>query len=515
MRSSRVPQALTCGLAVLLVAACTGDPELPEPGPEEEPSPVPTVFDGEAPPGIEGEVLRYLHGDTADVHEILADPLGVRISPVGDALLISSGSEDRHLLHDAATGETLWEGEARFGGFDTDRDGERVLLMAEADGAPFVLDARGERLWEPAEKGDAYLDGLAVRRPGGWSSQEPHGAFSLLDPGGDELWSYEFEAPPGPEAEEGSEEAEDTEPAGDASEESGEGVGEEPDLGVPVAARDGLVLLASGGPTLHAYSVDPDAGADSDTDTDGAAAGDELWTVDGGDADLGLPTSAPVPAPQVIGFYPLPGSEGGSAPEEDPGEGGEDTGGDGETAAGEDGEVLLLRWAQSETPSMLSAHDPETGDLLWTLEEPGANPVVGPFEPAGVAGSLYDDTTGTLLLPQAGGEAPVVAIDLAAGEVLWGLEEDAGAISPAFAFDGLVYGDSRASTGGDRQLVLDAVTMDVVEDEMPAYVEAVTESGHAVLVQGRQRFVYGPPPEDGEESGEPSDGATGSPGAAD
>ncbi|PDP85874.1 hypothetical protein CQJ94_19175 [Glycomyces fuscus] len=505
MRRSRVPRALTCGLAVLLAAACTGDPEPSAPPPEEGPAPVPTSFDGQAPPGIEGEVLRYLHGGSADVHEIFADPLGVRISPVGDAFLVSSGSEDRHLLHDAATGATLWEGEARFDGFGTDREGERVLLMADTDGRPFVLDARGERLWEPAEEGDAYLDGLAVRRPEGWTPEEPHGAFSLFDGGGDELWDYEFEAPAVPGEEEGSSESDGDSGDSGSDEETGEPgteeEAEEPPLGVPVAAREDLVLLATGGSALHARSV----GADD--------AGEELWTVDGEDGDLGLSTSARVPAPQVIGFYTLP--EPGAATEsesesaaasasasEDAGDG-EDTGGDG--ADGED--VLLLRWAQSEAPSTLSAHDPGTGELLWTLEEPGTNPVAGAFDPDGVAGSLYDDATGTLLLPQASGEAPVVAVDLARGEVLWGLEEEAGSISPAFAFGGLVYGDSRASGGQDRQLVLDAVTMDVVEDELPAYVEAVTESGHAILVHDRQRFVYGPSPEEvpGGEPGELSD----------
>ncbi|WP_150248860.1 outer membrane protein assembly factor BamB family protein [Nocardiopsis deserti] len=507
MRRSRVPRALTCGLAVLLATACTGDPEPSAPPPEEGPAPVPTAFEGEAPPGIEGEVLRHLHGGSADVHEIFADPLGVRISPVGGAFLVSSGSEDRHLLHDAATGGTLWEGAARFDGFGTDRDGERVLLMADADGLPFVLDARGERLWEPAREGDTYLDGLAVRRPGGWTAEEPHGAFALLDGGGDELWEYEFEAPAEPEEEEGTSGSE------EGTEEPGSG-GEpgEPALGVPVAARDDLVLLATGGPVLHARSV----GADT--------AGEELWTVDGEDGDLGLPTSAPAPAPQVIGFYALP--EPGSGTESPSESASEDTEvteaaeatGDGE-GAGEDEadgeEVLLLRWAQSEAPSTLSAHDPDTGDLLWTLEEPGTNPVAGAFDPDGVAGSLYDGATGTLLLPQASGGAPVVAVDLAGGEVLWGLEEEAGSISPAFAFDGLVYGDSRASGGQDRQLVLDAVTMDVVEDELPAYVEAVTESGHAILVHDRQRFVYGPLPDEPSEgeSGEPSDAeGSGAPG---
>lgn len=465
MRSSRVPQALSWGLAVLLTAACTNGSEPADPPAPEETSPLPTSFDGQPPPGIEGEVLRYLHGDAANVHEILDDPLGVRISPVGDAFLISSGGEDRHLLHDAATGQTLWEGAARFEGFGTDRDGGRVLLMADTDGAPFALDSRGERVWEPAEEGDTYLDGLAVRRPDGWSAEEPEGAFALLDAEGRELWGYEFTSGSGAE---GDEETDDAGP---------------PELGVPVAAREDLVLLATGGPVLHARSVDADT------------AGEEVWTVDGEDPDLGLPTSAPAPAPQVIGFYALPEAASG---EED---------GD----AGEGGEVLLLRWAQPEAPSLLSAHDPGTGESLWTLEEPGTNPVAEPFDPAGVAGSLHDEATGTLLLPQASGGAPVVAVDLAAGEVLWGLEEDDGSISPAFAFDGLVYGDSRASDGRDRQVVLDAVTMDVVEDEPSAYVEAVTDSGHAILVFDRQRFVYGPSP--GEEaSARPSEGgATGSP----
>ncbi|WP_159944176.1 MULTISPECIES: PQQ-binding-like beta-propeller repeat protein [unclassified Nocardiopsis] len=507
MRSSRVPQALTCGLAVLLVAACTGDPESPEPRPEREPTPVPTAFGGEAPPGIEGEVLRYLHGDTAGVHEILDDPFGVRISSVGDAFLISSGGEDRHLLHDAATGRTLWEGRARFRGFDSDREGGRVLLMTDAEGTPFVLDTSGERVWEPSGEGDVYLDGLAVRRPDGWSAEEPHGAFSLLDAGGGELWSYDFEAPAEPEETDPPEDPSDA-PAGDAEEPE-----EAPDLGVPVAARGDLVLLASGGSALHAHSLGAGSGGGAEEDADGsggaAAPGEELWTVDGQDEELGLPASAPVPAPRVLGFYPLPGP----GAEESEGKGADGDEGREDPEEGEAGEeVLLLRWAQPEAPSTLSAHDPATGDLLWTLEEPGTNPVSGPFDPAGVSGGLYDAATGTLLLPQASGDASVVAVDLAAGEVRWGMEEDEGSISPALAFDGLVYGDSRTSTGEDRQVVLDAVTMDVVEDELSAYVEAVTESGHAILVRDRQRFVYGPPPEE-EPSGEPADGASAEPSA--
>ncbi|MES0833866.1 PQQ-binding-like beta-propeller repeat protein [Nocardiopsis tropica] len=498
MRSSRVPQALTCGLAALLAAGCTGDPEPPAPSPEAEPAPLPTSFAGEAPPGVEGEVLRYLHGDSAQAHDILDDPLGVRISPVGESFLISSGGEDRHLLHDAATGDTLWEGEARFRGFDSAADGARVLSMAGADGVPFVLDSRGESVWEPQEEGDAYLDGLAVRRPEGWSAEEPHGEFTLLDADGGELWSYEFAEP---EESEEPEEPEESAEGGDGAD--GDGGAGEPVLGVPVAARGDMVVLASGGPSLQARSVAADT------------AGEELWTVDGEDA--GLDSSGPVLPPQVMGVYPLPGpEEGGGA---DPADGGADEAGDEEAGEGDgaDEAVVLLRWAQPEAPSTLSAHDPATGDLLWTLEEPGANPTAGAFDPAGTVGNLYDASTGVLLLPQASGEATTVAVDLAGGEVLWGLEEEAGSISPAFAFDGLVYGDSRGSTGADEQLVLDAVTMDVVGDDLSAYVEAVTEDGYAILVHDRQRFVYGPPPEEGpseapaddpERGGDPS----GSPG---
>ena len=492
MRSSRVPQALTCGLAALLVAGCTGDPEPPAPPPETEPAPVPTAFGGEAPPGVEGEVLRYLHGDSADTHAILDDPLGVRISPVGDAFLVSSGGEDRHLLHDAATGDTLWEGEARFRGFDAGLDGARVLSMADADGAPFVLDSRGEPVWEPEEEGDAYLDGLAVRRPGGWSAEEPHGEFTLLDADGGELWSYDFAEP---EEAGGSEDPDD--PSGDGDDADSDAG--EPALGVPVAARGDLVLLASGGPSLHARSVADDT------------AGDELWTVDGEDGELGLDTSGLVLPPQVLGFYPLP-----SAEEDGEGEGADATDEDSDGGDGADDAVMLLRWAQPEAPSTLSAHDPVTGDLLWTLEEPGTNPAAGAFDPAGTVGNLYDTATGTLLLPQASGEATTVAVDLTEGEVLWGLEQEDGSISPAFAFDGLVYGDSRGNTGTDEQLVLDAVTMDVVGDDLSAYVEGITEGGYAMLVHDRQRFVYGPPPEDASEddpSATPTDGPEGEPGA--
>ncbi|WP_049566627.1 PQQ-binding-like beta-propeller repeat protein [Nocardiopsis sp. SBT366] len=482
MRSSRVLQALTCGLAALLVAGCTGDPEPepPAPAPEEEPPPIPTEFEGDAPPGIEGEVLRHLHGDGADSHDILDDPLGVRISSVGGAFLISSGGEDRHLLQDAATGDTLWEGEARFRGFDTDTEGASVLLMTDADDTPFVLDADGDRLWEPAEEGDLYLDGLAVRRPAQWSAEEPHGDFSVLDTEGEELWSYTFEAED-PESEDPESEDGETDADEETDREETEASADDPErLGVPVAAWDDTVLLDSGDSVLRAHSLDPDD------------AGELLWSVAASDEELGLPATAPTPVPQILGVFPAPQAE----PEEDA-EDAEDA---------DDPATVLLRWAQPEAPSVLSAHDTVDGEPLWTLEEAGTNPVSRHFDEAGYPGLLHDPDTGTLLLSQASGEATMVAVDLVEGEVRWGLEEDDGSISPAFAHGGLVYGDSRSNEDGDLQLVLDAETMDVVGDELSAYVEAITDTGHAILVQDRQRFVLGPAPEDLEATEEAQDG---------
>ncbi|MBE2998831.1 PQQ-binding-like beta-propeller repeat protein [Nocardiopsis sp. HNM0947] len=472
MRSARVP--LACGIAMLLVTGCTGDPEPAEPqNGEAEPSPPPTEFRGELPPGLEGEVLRHLHGEDADVHPMLDDGQGVRISPVDGAFLISSDGEDRHLLHDAATGETLWEGEAGFRGFASDADGDPVLLMADTDDVPFVLGPDGEQVWSADDPDDAYLDGLVVEQPDGWSEDEPEGAFTVSDTDGDELWSYDFELP---EDTDGDDE--------DGSEEDGDGDTpddeEDPPLGVPVAAWDDTVLLSDGETSLHAHSLDADE------------AGEELWSVTGEDEELGLPDTAAGAVPQILGRYTLPAEDEAADGEEDDGE------------AEEDGdELLLLRWAQPEAPSTLSAHDPATGETAWSLREPGTNPAAEPFAPSGATGSLYDEETGTLLLQQASGEASLIAVDLAEGEELWGLEDDDTAISPAFAFDGFVYGDQRGDDNGNPQLVLDAVTMDVVDDELSARVEAVTETGHAILVQDRQRFVVGPPPEDGEDE-EPS-----------
>lgn len=480
MRSSCVP--LACGVAVLLMAGCTGDPEPAEAPPEGEPAPLPTEFEGAPPPGLEGEVLRHLHGEGADVHDMLDDGRGVRISPVGGAFLISSDGEDRHLLHDAATGEALWEGEAGFRGFDTDLEGGPVLLMAGEEETTFVLGAEGEELWSDDGGDEVYLDGVVVRYPGEWSAEEPDGGFAVLDTDGEELWSYTFDSPEEEPEEDGdSEEETDTDPEEDA----------EPSYGVPVAAWDGTVLLSDGVSALHAHSLDADE------------PGEELWKVDGEDDSMELPAPASQSVPQVLGHYTLPEEDDGDERDEE-GDGEEDEEGPEEDEETVD-TALLLRWTQPEGPSTLSAHDPADGDLLWTLEEPGTNPPPAPFAGAGAgaAGSLHDTETGTLILPQASGQATAIALSLTDGEVLWGLEDEDGAISPAFAFGGLFYGDQRTNEGtAGSQIVLDALTMDVVEDDLTARVEAVTDTGHAILVQGRQRFVHGPPP--GEED-EPSE----------
>ena len=489
MRSSRVP--LACGIAVLLVTGCTGEPEPPEPQGEEDeqPSPPPTEFQGEPPPGLDGEILRHLHGEDADVHPMLDDG-GVRISPVGGAFLISSDGEDQHLLHDAATGEALWEGEAGFRGFASDSDGGPVLLMADSDDVPFVLDPEGEQVWTAGDADEVYLDGRVVDYPDEWSAEEPGGAFTVSDTDGDELWSYDFEpAEDDGSEEDGQSEDGDGEGSGEASED-GEGEEEdtEPPLGVPVAAWDDTVLLSDGDSALQAYSLDPDE------------AGEDLWSVTGQDEELDLPDTAAGAVPQILGQYDLPEQEDAEETEDTDGNG--DGAEDGGQNTPDDG-LLLLRWAQPEAPSTLSAHDLDTGETRWTLQEPGTNPAAEPFATAGATGSLYDDETGTLLLQQASGEASFIAVDLAQGEERWGLEDDDTSISPAFAHDGLVYGDQRGDGTDSSQLVLDALTMDVVDDELSARVEAVTESGHAILVQDRQRFVHGPPPEEeAEDTGE-------------
>src|SRR5699024_4777913 len=113
--------------------------------------------------------------------------------------------QDRHLLHDAATGEPLWEGEAGFRSFDTDLEGSPVLLMVGEEELPFVLTAEGEQLWSADEEDEVYLDGVVVRYPDEWSVDDPGGAFFVLDSRGEVLCSYTFR--PDEEVEENGEEA--------------------------------------------------------------------------------------------------------------------------------------------------------------------------------------------------------------------------------------------------------------------------------------------------------------------
>lgn len=516
MRSSRVPSLVAGGLGALLCVSCTsgtGEPERPA---DVSPPPRPTDYTGEPPPGLSGEALRFLHGPGAEGHDILDDPQGVRISSVGDAFLISSGSDDRHLLQDAATGAALWEGEARLHAFGTDRGGAPVFVVRDGEGTTAVVDAVGETVWSGADEREVYLDGVVVRRPDGWSAEEPHGDFAVLDTSGERLWEYSFEEESG--------DGEDGEDRGDASPEEAEEAGEAENprvLGVPVTAREDVLLLDSGTGLLQARAIG------------GKSAGELLWSVSGEEEDLRVRTSAPVALPQVIGVFDL--SEEEAAPTPEPGdaepgdtepggagdaEAGDGTDGDGAEddggTGGEDAEdnkdnedgtgrrdALLVRWTLPEAPSVLSAHDLHEGDLLWTLEEPGANPVVRGFPRAGVTGSVYDAATRTLLVPEASGSTRMIAVDLVGGEPRWAFESGAEtSISPAFALEGLFYGDARGAGEDSGQIVLDAETKDVVDDDLPAYVEAVTDGGYAVLVQGRQRFVFGPPPEGGRDAQE-------------
>src|SRR5690606_31505478 len=99
------------------------------------------------------------------------------------------------------------------------------------------------------------------------------------------------------------EEADAEEPADDGAEEAdGEEAADDEEaaahLGVPVGARDDVVLLDDGAGLLQARDL-----------SDGAAL---LWSVSGDSvaAEDGRPLSAP--RPRLLGFYPLPEEEGGS-----------------------------------------------------------------------------------------------------------------------------------------------------------------------------------------------------------
>jgi hypothetical protein len=442
----------------------------------------PTAFAGDPPPGLSGDPLRYLHGPGAGGPAILDDAMGVRIQSVGDAFLISSNSEERHLLQDAADGTTLWEGDRPIDRFGTDGGGADVLVVGSGDddGDTTVVDAEGATLWSGTGGRDVYVGGAVLRRPEGWTADDPYGDLALLDTEGDPLWDFAFAAPP--DAGEGAEAPSPSPPpAGDAP---------DPDpgrMGVPVAARDGVALLDDGAGLLQARDI-------------GGDPGELLWSATGDDPDLAGEAALPRPLPRVVGFYDVPA----------PGDGG--TGGtpsasgtpspDGPGAAPAR-TAVLVRWAFAEDPSLLSLHDLRGGEVLWTLTEPGANPAGPAFDPGFVPGTVHDPATGTLLLPQAGGATPMIAVDLAAGRVRWEFDADEQAISPAFALGGRFYGDSRgADDAASSQVVLDAETKDVVAEGLDAYVEAVTDDGHAVVVADRQRFVFAP--EDAPATGGPA-----------
>ncbi|RNL84401.1 hypothetical protein [Halostreptopolyspora alba] len=466
----RAPLALVTGVGVVVsLAACTG--EEPDDRTERSPRPLPTSYDAEPPPGVTGEPVRYLHGDGAGSPEIFDDSGGVRIESLGDAFLVSSNSEERHVLQRANDGETLWRGEQRVDRFGHDRDGSEVLVLAEeSDGetATTVVDDEGETVWSGGGR-ETYLDGLALRRPDGWSAEEPHGDFTVLDTAGDEVWDFTFEEP--------SEDAGGTEPAGedDPPEENGDTEPEPDWMGVPVGARGDVLFLDDGSGLLQARDLGEDTG-------------ELLWSVAADDEELAGRSAVPRPRPQLVGTYELP-------VEED----GDDTTGDGRTR-----DTVLVRWTLPEDPSLLSLHDLDSGEPLWSLTEPGANPDDHDFSTERIPGTVYDPATRTLLLPQASGETPMIGVDLVEGEIGWEFEGvTERAITPALALDGYVYGDSRDSDDGSSQVVLEAESKDIVAEGLGPYVEATTDEGYAVVVWDRQRFVFGP-----------SDGASEDPGSS-
>ncbi|MDA2805580.1 hypothetical protein [Nocardiopsis suaedae] len=505
MRTTRwAPRAATAGAvsftaAVLLGStACT--PDEPDP-PDASPQPLPTAFDGERPPGVMGDPVRHMHGPGADGPDILDDDMGVRIQALGDAFLISSNSEERHLLQRASDGTTLWQGGQRVDGLTRTAEG-RPALRLTGEGGASVVDDEGETVWEGGGR-EVYVPGFSVRRPEEWSPDDPYGAFAVSGPGGGEpLWEYTFEAPDGAGDEEDADGAGDGEGDEDTGGDGGDGVAEGDDsagssapdperMGVPVAADDGVLLLDDGAGLLQARDPEePD---------------EPLWSVTGDDADLLGDGAVPRPTPRVVGHYPLPAPEEGSAgdasPEDaSPGDGASDEGGEspspdeGTADDGPDAAVrgVLVRWTRPEEPSLLSMHDLHTGEVVWTLQEPGTNPADPDFAPDPLAGAVSDPETGTLLLPQAGGRTPVAALDTATGDLLWEFEgEDERALSVAFAAGGFAYADARGADD-TTQVVLEARSKDEAAEGLDSSVEAVSADGYAVVVHDRQRFVFAP-----------------------
>ncbi|GLU49134.1 hypothetical protein [Nocardiopsis ansamitocini] len=494
MRSrARGVLALTAGACLLVTAAaCTDDPE-PE-APTGSPPPLPTTYDGAAPPGLSGKALRFLHGPEGSGPDLLDDPLGVRIQAVGDSFLISANSEERHLLQDAADGRTLWEDSQRVERFTTDDSGDDVFEVSRpGDGTTVttVLDDAGEQVWSGSDPREGYLNGWVVRRPADWTPNEPYGAFAIARPDGEAVWEYEFTEPEPPAAPEKEDDEEAADPTDSA--EAEEAVAH---LGVPVTARGEVVLLDDGAGRLQAR----------DLDDDGAL----LWSVSGESPELAEDTVLSGARPQVAGFYTLdvpPDAEAtgpatpstsarpSPAPSASP-------------APPEERETVLVRWGMPEEPSVLSLHDLDDGALVWSLAEPGANPVSASLGTAPVPGTVLDPTTDTLLLPQSSGTTPMIAVDLATGAVRWQFEDqEERSIVPRFALGGYIYGDSRGAEDDSGQVVLEADDKAAVSDELTGYVEAITRDGHALVVQNRQRFVFAPEPDAPRPSDSPGPGA--------
>ncbi|GAA4938565.1 hypothetical protein GCM10023224_19760 [Streptomonospora halophila] len=506
----RAPLAAAAGVALLVAGtACTAEDEPDRP--DDSPRPLPTAFEGELPPGVGDEPLRRLHGPGAEGPSVLDDEMGVRISSVGDAFLISSNSEERHVLLDAEGGETLWQGERHIQRFGADSDGSPVLVVEARDGGTEVIGDDGESVWRGSGGRDTFVGGSVVRRPAGWSADEPYGDYTVSAPGEGELWEFAFEAPPEDGGGDGADEG--GTGSGNAEDETSAAPEPDPDrYGVPVASRDGVLLLDDGAGLLQARGITEDD------------AGELLWSIAGDDPALAGGTDVQRPRPQVVGGYEIPAEPGGAggteeSPDADspdapsPSDGRDSpspTGSGSADGGGGTGEAptrtaVLVRWTAPEEPSVLSLHDLHTGELLWSLSEPGANPSSDAFAPPPLPGALYEPQTSTVLLPQATGETPLIAVDLAAGAIRWEFEDEfEQSISPALAMGGYVYGDAGGGDGAGTQVVLDAMDKDVVAEGLGAYVEAVTEEGYSIVVSDRQRFVFPPAEGPGAEHTAPT-----------
>lgn len=474
MRTWRAALA-TAVVGVLAATACNGGQSGQSGG---SPDPLPTTYSGASPPGSADSPSRFLHGRGADGPDILDNAGGVRITSLGNAFLISSNSGEQHLLQQPEGGEVLWEGEQRIERIGSDRGGSEVLVLRSGNGdstATTVVDDTGETVWRGSGPRERYLDGVVVRYPPEWSPEAPYGAFTVLDTGGDELWDFTFEEPPDSDDSSG-DEKEDT--SGDGQ--NGDGQDQDGDTnraGVPVGARGDVLLLDDGSGGLQARQLP----------RDGEDAGGALWSVSGNASEIAGNTASPTPTPHVVDFYELPEQSGSSAS------------GEGRTATDT---AVLFRWGFTQDPSVLTMHDLRSGELLWRLDEPGVNPTGREFDPDPVSGSVYDSATRTLLLPQGSGKAPVAAVDLATGAIRWEFDDaDERAISPAFAWNGRIFGDTRgAGSDSSSQVVVEARTKETERGALDAYVETATEDGHILAVQNRQRFVFAPEEGTGQDS---------------